>query len=179
MSHDPRPVSNRSTAASHDTAAAHPPVDIAFDCLPLRSLSRLDPPLDASPGLVAKWARIQKAIEVHGTHNTYYLHNAHCRFFVTNDPDCGMIAFRFEGVVFTDEADVSTRHAALQVTLDQENVPWLEQHVVKWFAECVSHAVRAEFDRYIAAGDLRRTRARHQQLELELERSGGFVGMHL
>jgi len=179
MSHDPRSENAPHPSSTRDLGASPPAVDIAFDCLPLRSFSRLDPPLDASPGLNAKWTRIKKAIEVHGTHNTYFLHNAYCRFQVTNDPDCGMIAFRFEGVVFTDELDLTTRHAALQVTLDQENVPWLDQHVVKWFAETVSHAVRIEFDRYIAAGDLNRTRARHQQLEIEIEQSGGFVGMHL
>lgn len=160
-------------------ATSHRPVDISFDCLPLRSFARLDPPLDASPGLVAKWNRIKQAIEVHGTYNTYYLHNAHCRFFVTNDPNCGMLDFQFEGVVFTDEADLVTRHAILQVTLDLENVPWLEQHVVKWFNESVTHAVCAEFDRYIGVGDLERTRARYDQMQKKLEESGGFVGMHL
>lgn len=157
----------------------HRPVDIAFDCLPLRSVTRLDPPLDASPGLVAKWERIKKAISEHGTHNAYYLHNAHCRFFVTNNPDCGMIAFKFEGVLFTDENDAFSRRASLDVTLDQENVPWLEQHVVRWFAESVSHAVCAEFNRYIGAGDPGLTRQRIEQLQQQIEQSGGFVGMHL
>lgn len=157
----------------------HRPVDIAFDCLPLRSVTRLDPPLDASPGLVAKWERIKKAILEHGTHNTYYLHNAHCRFFVTNDPNCGMISFKFEGVLFTDESDASARSASLQVTLDQENISWLAQHVVRWFSETVSHAVCAEFDRYIGAGDPDRTRKRLEQLQQVIEQTGGFVGMHL
>jgi hypothetical protein len=154
-------------------------VDIAFDCLPLRSVTRLDPPLDASPGLVAKWERIKNAITEHGTHNTYYLHNAHCRFFVTNDPRQGMIAFRFEGVLFTDENDASARSASLHVSLDQENVPWLEQHVVRWFAETVQQAVCSEFNRYIGAGDPDRTRKRMEQLQQILEQTGGFVGMHL
>ncbi len=162
-----------------DVPRPHRPVDIAFDCLPLRSVTRLDPPLDASPGLVAKWERIKKAISEHGTHNTYYLHNAHCRFFVTNDPNCGMISFKFEGVLFTDENDASARSATLQVTIDQENISWLEQHVVRWFSETVSHAVCAEFDRYIGAGDPDRTRKRMEQLQQLIEQTGGFVGMHL
>jgi hypothetical protein len=162
-----------------DVPRPHRPVDIAFDCLPLRSVTRLDPPLDASPGLVAKWERIKKAISEHGTHNTYYLHNAHCRFFVTNDPNCGMISFKFEGVLFTDESDASARSATLQVTIDQENISWLEQHVVRWFSETVSHAVCAEFDRYIGAGDPDRTRKRMEQLQQLIEQTGGFVGMHL
>lgn len=157
----------------------HRPVDIAFDCLPLRSVSRLDPPIDASPGLIAKWERIKRAIAEHGTHNTYFLHNAHCRFYVTNDPKCGMISFKFEGVLFTDEYDESARSATLHVTLDQENVPWLEQHVVRWFSESVNHAVCAEFNRYIGAGDPDRTRKRLEQLQQMIEQSGGFVGMHL
>jgi len=167
------------SSSSSVPRTGHSPVDIAFDCLPLRSVTRLDPPLDASPGLVAKWERIKNAIREHGTHNTYYLHNAHCRFYVTNDPGCGMIAFKFEGVVFTDENDARTRSASLHVTLDQENVPWLEQHVVKWFSETVIHAVCSEFNRYIGVGDPERTRQRLEQLQQSIEETGGFVGMHL
>ena len=155
------------------------PVDISFDCIPLRSMARLDPPLDASPGLVAKYGRIKNAIAEHGTFNSYYLHNATCRFFVTNDPKNGMIAFKFEGVVFTDDTDLRARHTALKVTLDKETCPWLEQHVVKWFEETVSHAVIVEFDRYIGVGDPEQTKKRMQQLERAVVDNGGFVGMHL
>jgi len=155
------------------------PVDIVFDCVPLRTLARLDAPLDASPGLVAKYARIKAAIIEHGAYNTYYLHNAHCRFFVTNDPMNGMIAFRFEGVVFTDDSDSKARHATLRVTLDKETCSWLEQHVVKWFEETVSQAVIIEFDRYIGAGDPEQTRQRMLRMEKAIEDQGGFVGMHL
>ena len=42
------------------------PVDISFDCMPLRSMARLDPPLDASPALAAKYDRIKAAIAEHG-----------------------------------------------------------------------------------------------------------------
>lgn len=154
-------------------------VDIAFDCLPLRSVTRLDPPLDASPALIAKWERIKKSIFDHGTHNTYFLHNAHCRFYVTNDPECGMISFQFEGVLFTDENDATARKALLKISLDQENVPWLEQQVVKWFAETVTHAVCSEFNRYIGAGNPDLTRKRLEQLQQMIEQTGGFVGMHL
>ncbi len=154
-------------------------VDIEFDCLPLRSVTRLDPPLDASPVLEAKFLRIKTAIEEHGTHNTYYLHNAKCRFFVTNDPDRGMIAFVFEGVLFTDDQDEFSKHAELNVTLDRETCPWLEQHVVNWFSESVKHAVMVEFNRFIGAGDSNQTRKRIQELEKTLEESGGYLGMHL
>ncbi|MCU0712392.1 MAG: hypothetical protein MUC43_10045 [Pirellula sp.] len=146
-------------------------VDISFDCIPLRSLVRLDPPIDASPGLVAKYDRIKAAID--------FLHNAACKFFVTNDPAHGMISFKFEGVVFTDEKDERTKHADLTVTLDSETCPWLEQHVVNWFIETVRHAVVVEFDRYIGAGDSEQTRKRRAMLERSIQESGGFVGMHL
>jgi len=182
MSQDPKTEKSNAAAVQADVAQqmnAHRPVDIAFDCVPLRSFTRMDPPIDASPALVAKWERIKKAIKEHGTHNTYYLHNAHCRFFVTNDPQCGMIAFKFEGVVFTDENDSRTRSASFHVTLDQENVPWLAQHVVKWFSETLHHAVCTEFDRFIGVGDPERTRMRLSQLEQALDHSGGFLGMHL
>jgi hypothetical protein len=154
-------------------------VDIAFDCIPLRSMTRTDAPLDASPALTAKFERIKQAIAVHGTHNSYFLHNAVCRFFVTNDPNRGMIAFRFEGVVFTDESDCMAKHAELSVTLDKETCPWLEQHVVRWFSETVTQAVLVEFNRYLGAGDPELARKRLQQLEKSIEQSGGFVGMHL
>ena len=157
----------------------HRPVDVQFDCLPLRSVTRLDPPLDASPGLVAKWSRIKQAIDTHGTHNAYYLHNAFCRFYVTNNPSAGMIAFRFEGVLFTDATDTRAVNTKLNVTLDQENVSWLEQHVVKWFAETVSQAVIEEFNRFISHGDSEQTKRRLEKLEQSLQQSGGYLGMGL
>ena len=142
-------------------------------------MARLDPPLDASPGLTAKYSRIKAAIAEHGTHNSYFLHNATCRFFVTNDPLNGLIAFKFEGVVFTDDSDTLARHTFLKVTLDKETCPWLEQHVVKWFEETVSQAVLVEFNRYIGVGDPEQTKKRLLQMERTLEDKGGFVGMHL
>jgi len=167
------------TSSSKASSSNSRPVDLAFDCIPLRSLGRLDPPLDASPGLVAKYDRIKGAIAEHGTFNSYYLHNAFCRFFVTNDPLNGMIGFTFEGVVFTDDSDSRAKHASLKVTLEKETCPWLEQHVVKWFAETVNQAVIVEFNRYIGAGDPEQTKKRMQQLERAVEDRGGFVGMHL
>ncbi|MBU6387509.1 MAG: hypothetical protein KGS49_16320 [Planctomycetes bacterium] len=155
------------------------PVDVQFDCLPLRSVTRLDPPLDASPALVAKWNRIKDAIQTHGTHNNYYLHNASCRFFVTNNPEQGMISFKFEGVLFTDSNDSRAIRTALRVWLDQENIPWLEQHVVKWFQESVANAVLEEFNRFIQAGDSHQTKRRLEELEKSLAESGGYLGMGL
>ena len=55
-------------------------VDITFDCLPLRSVTRLDIPIDASPKYQALCERIKQGIATHGTFNTYYLYNARCTF---------------------------------------------------------------------------------------------------
>ncbi|MDZ4849124.1 MAG: hypothetical protein SGI77_07500 [Pirellulaceae bacterium] len=154
-------------------------VEITFDCLPLRSVSRLDAPLDASPKLAAKLLRIKQAMESHGTHNTYYLHNSNCCYHLTNDPKAGSIAFKFEGTVFTDAEDIKAIRTELQVTLDRETCDWLNQSVVEWLSESVHRSVVIEFDRYIAAGDLEKTRQRLAQIERTLEESQGYVGMYL
>jgi len=43
----------------------------------------------------------------------------------------------------------------------------------------VTHAVRVEFDRYIQAGDLKRTIERMEKLRAESDAQGGFLGMGL
>jgi hypothetical protein len=154
-------------------------VEITFDCLPLRSISRLDIPMDASPGYRDKLHRIKAALETHGTVGTYYLHNANCKFHLTNEPEFGMIEFRFEGTLFTDASDTQAARAQLQVDLVRETVDWLTAPVVEWFHECVTHAVRVEFNRYIASGNLAQTVERLKRLEEEAEQSGGYVGMYL
>lgn len=157
----------------------HPWVDISFDCLPLRSVTRLDIPLDASPKYRARCERLKQAIEKHGAHNAYYLYNAQCKFHLVNHPVEGTLVFQFEGTVLTDASDVRTQHCDLKTNLESETCSWLTEHVKEWFCETVAHAVAVEFDRYIAAGDLERTRARLANLEQQMEQSGGFVGMYL
>ncbi|MFO0924603.1 MAG: hypothetical protein U0905_19205 [Pirellulales bacterium] len=154
-------------------------VDISFDCLPLRSVARLDPPIDASPKLAAKMMRIKDAVEKHGTYNTYYLHNAKCIFHLTNDDLVGFIQFTFEGTVFTDTEDLRALRSDLTVTIDKEDCDWLNQGIVEWFAVTVRHAVLVEFGRYIAAGDLAKTRERLAAMEKSLESQQGYVGMYL
>jgi hypothetical protein len=154
-------------------------VEIAFDCLPLRSIGRVDIPLDASPKFRAKCERIKEALVKHGTMNTYYLHNASCTFRLTNRPDYGMLQFDFEGTVITDDADRTTTAADIRATLKRETCDWLTEPVVAWFADSVRHAVMAEFDRYIEAGDLSRTKERIAQTQAEMESRGGFLGMGL
>lgn len=154
-------------------------VDISFDCLPLRSISRLDIPLDASPKFRAWCERVKAAIEKHGSFNTYYLHNARCVFRLTNSDQVGMIEFRFEGVVITDDGDLRAERCDLQVELVRETCDWLTEPVVHWLTETVPLSVRVEFDRYIEAGDLEKTVERIKRLQDESDEAGGFVGMYL
>ncbi len=155
------------------------PVDISFDCLPLRSVSRLDVPVDAPPGFRALAERVRQAIQRHGAHNTYFLYNARCTYHLTNDPALGMLSFRFEGTVFTDASDMKTIGADLDVSLAGETCDWMTEPIVNWFRETVSRAVMVEFDRYIAAGDLKRTLERLARLQTESDRYGGYLGMGL
>lgn len=154
-------------------------VDIQFDCLPLRSVARWDPPLDASPKLRAFYQRLKQAQIDHGAHNTYYLHHAHCIYRLTNAADVGRLEFQFEGILLTDAEDRHTVGSDLRVELVRDTCDWLTQPVVAWFRESVEHAVRVEFDRYIQAGDLERTRKRIAELEKRSDQSEGFLGMYL
>lgn len=154
-------------------------VEIAFDCLPLRSVGRLDIPLDASPKFRQRCERIKRALEKHGSHNTYFLYNANCTFHLTNRDNFGTLEFRFDGTVITDGADMQAQHADLDVELIRETCDWLTAPVVEWFRQSVQHAICAEFDRYITAGDLARTKERIDRLQAEIEKTGGHVGMYL
>jgi len=152
-------------------------VEITFDCLPLRSVGRLDVPIDAPPEYGVLAARIRQAIEKHGLHNTYYLHRTKCVFPLTNDRNLGMLAFSFDGTVLTDPDDRETRGCDLCVKLERETCDWLTEPITKWFAETVIHAVRVEFDRYIAAGDLEKTIERMEKFQAESDAHGGFLGI--
>lgn len=154
-------------------------VSITFDCLPLRSINRLDIPMDASPAFRARCERILAAMEKHGKQNAYYLHSARCVYHLTNSDKIGMLEFGLEGTVLTDDSDQKTRGADLSVELLHETCDWLSENIVEWFQETVSRAVIVEFDRYIAAGDLKKTVARIEKLQSESDAQGGFVGMYL
>jgi hypothetical protein len=154
-------------------------VEIEFDCLPLRSIGRVDIPLDASPAYQAKCERLKRAIEKHGTHNSFYLHNASCKFYLTNNPEIGSIEFTFVGTVLTDELDQKTVHADLDVKLERETCDWLTEPIVHWFHDSVRHAVIVEFDQYIQAGDLQQTLKRLEKLREETDKQGGYMGMYL
>ena len=95
-------------------------VEISFDCLPLRSIGRLDVPLDASPKYQALCHRIKTAMEKHGSLNAYYLYNARCVFHLTNHSQLGMLQFSFEGTVLTDAEDLHAKSSDLMVELQKE-----------------------------------------------------------
>ncbi|MBM4005608.1 MAG: hypothetical protein FJ295_20355 [Planctomycetes bacterium] len=154
-------------------------VEIGFDCLPLRSVTRLDIPIDASPKFRARCESIKRAIETHGSHNSYFLYNARCGFHLTNHPQIGSISFRFQGTLLTDSDDIRAVRADLEVDLEGETCDWLTQSDVEFFRRSVSHALLAEFDRYIDAGDLARTKQRVELLQSQTDQSGGYLGMYL
>ena len=154
-------------------------VEITFACLPLRSVTRLDIPLDASPKYRAFCERVKAAIEKHGSFNTYYLYNANCKYHLTNREDRGMLEFRLEGTVITDTADLHTAACDLDVELIREPCDWLTTPIVQWFRETVATSVSVEFDRYIEAGDLDQTKRRIEKLQAASDAAGGFVGMFL
>ena len=154
-------------------------VEIEFDCLPLRSVGRMDVPIDASPAFRQRCERVKQALEAHGSHNTYFLYNAHCTFHLTNSPQLGMIQFRFDGTVLTDQEDRHTLRSDLRIELEKETCDWLTAPATDWLIEGVSRAVEVEFDRYIEAGDLTQTLDRIAKIQAECDEQGGFMGMYL
>ena len=154
-------------------------VEIEFDCLPLRSVTRLDVPVDASPVYEQFVLRVKAAMAKHGAHNTYYLHRGTCMYHLTNDPSHGAVEFAFEGTVMTGEKDRRTKAVDITVKLRGETCEWLSEPMVGFLAESVQHAILIEFDRYIEAGDLQRTEERIKAVQEQSDSSDGFVGMYL
>lgn len=154
-------------------------VEVTFECMPLRTVPRVDVPLDASPKLAAKILRVKAALEKHGSLNSYYLHNASCTYHLTNDPQQGMMQFEFEGVVLTDTQDLQARKCDLQIRLHSETCSWLNESIVQWLSETVRRNVLIEFNRYIMQGDLTKTLERIEQTQQASDESGGYVGMYL
>ena len=169
----------RYTAVIMEASPALPAVEITFECTPLRSVPRLDIPLDASPGYRRRLERMQRAVAAHGTRNAYYLTDGSCTFRFTNDPAVGWARFTFEGTTLTDEADARTVGSDLEVTLATETCDWLTQPAVEWLRLSVKHAVEVEFDRYIAAGDLSRAMERLAREQAAIDATEGFLGMNL
>ena len=154
-------------------------VEIEFDCLPLRSINRLDVPVDASPVYEQFVLRVKAAMERHGSHNTYYLHRGKCIYHLTNDSERGAVHFAFEGTVMTDTQDRKTRSVDINVQLDRETCSWLSEPFVSYLADSVQQALMVEFDRYIEAGDLEKTQERLRKINEQSDAADGFVGMYL
>jgi hypothetical protein len=131
-----------------------PHVDIAFDCLPLRSVGRVDVPLDASPAYRDRCERLQRAIEKHGAANTYFLYNTRCVFRLANSNIDNMLRFTFDGVVVTDRSDGKAELAELSVKLTSDTCGPMSPDVLAWFSRVVERAVLIEFNHFIAAGRL-------------------------
>ena len=154
-------------------------VDIEFDCLPLRSITRLDVPVDASPAYEQFVLRVKSAMQKHGSHNSYYLHRGTCTYHLTNDPDQGTVTFQFEGTVLTDADDRQTKAVDITAKLGSETCAWLNEPVVGFLAESIQHALLIEFNRYIEAGDLDKTEQRIKAVQAQSDAADGYVGMYL
>jgi len=127
-------------------------VDIAFDCLPLRTVGRLDVPLDASDALRRRAEQIKAAISAFGLERSYYLYNARCVFHFANSEVDGVCRFEFEGAVLTDAGDRKCVDTKLEVRLVSETCGGIPREVEIWLAERVRKSIAIEFDRFIAAG---------------------------
>jgi hypothetical protein len=131
-----------------------PYVDIAFDCLPLRSVGRVDVPLDASAAFRARCERLQTAIDTHGTQNAYFLYNTRCVFRLANSNIESMLRFSFDGTLLTDLSDCRADRADLAVELTAETCGPMSPEVLAWFRRIIERAVLIEFDHFISAGSL-------------------------
>ena len=129
-------------------------VEISFSCLPLRSVGRLDVPMDASGLYRVRYKRLREAMENFGPERTYFLYDAHCVFRLANSEIDGMVRFTFDGIVRTDASDTLTDLVELQATLANETCGGVPAEVETWLKARVEKAVAIEFDRFIAAGQL-------------------------
>lgn len=155
-----------------------PVVDIAFDCLPLRSVGRLDIPLDASPQFRARLEHLKRSIDEYGVENAYFLYNSHCVYRLANSDIEGMLRFSFEGPLLTDRSDAKADRADLEIKLVSETCGGLPTDVATWFKLAVEQAVLIEFDRFIASG---RLRSRVEELEQfsQLDELPAFSGLNV
>jgi hypothetical protein len=131
-----------------------PIVDIAFDCLPLRSVARVDVPLDASPAFRARCERLQQAIEAYSGENAYFLYNTSCTYRLANSDIDNMLRFAFDGTLLTDRSDCKADRADLNVVLTAETCGGVPPAALDWLRGIVRRAVLIEFDRFIAEGQL-------------------------
>jgi hypothetical protein len=153
-----------------------PVVDIEFDCLPLRSVGRVDVPLDASPAYRARCERLKRAMDVHASENGYFLYNTQCVYHLANSEIANMLRFTFDGTVITDRSDRQAERCDLEIVLVAETCGGVPPAALEWLKRVIERAVLVEFDRFIAAGQLA-----HRVAELgalaSLTSVSGFAGM--
>lgn len=153
-------------------------IDIAFDCLPHRSVGRVDIPLDASPEFCSRLEHLKRSIDKHGVENAYFLYNSRCVYHLANSDIEGMLRFSFEGTVLTDRSDAKAASADLAVELVSETCGGVPAVVLEWFCGVVERAVLVEFDRFITAGHLEQ-RVNELDAMTHLAELSHFKGMNL
>jgi hypothetical protein len=131
-----------------------PVLDIAFDCLPLRSIPRADIPLDASPAFRARCERLRQALDKYGGENAYFLYNTRCTYRLANSDIENMLRFSFDGTLVTDRSDCKADRADLNVVLVAETCGGVPPAALDWLRTAVTRAVLIEFDRFISAGSV-------------------------
>ncbi len=156
----------------------HSVVDIEFDCLPLRSVARVDVPLDASPSYRARCEQLQQAIEAHGGENAYFLYNTRCTYRLANSNIENMLRFSFDGTLLTDGSDCKAERAEVNVELVAETCDGVPSSVMDWFRAAVVRAVLVEFDRFIAAGRLADRVGQLGKID-SITDVAGFAGMNV
>jgi hypothetical protein len=80
--------------------------------------------------------------------------------------------------VLTDDSDVQSRDADLQIELAAETCGGLTQAVLAWFREIVQRAVLIEFDRFITAGQLAQQVTQIGRVD-SIEQLPNFSGMNV
>jgi hypothetical protein len=155
-----------------------PVVEIEFDCLPLRSIARVDIPLDASPAFRQRCERLLTAIEAHDNQNAYFLYNTQCTYHLANSEIANMLRFSFDGTVLTDRSDCKADQADLAIELVAETCGGVPAAALEWLQTVVERAVLVEFDRFINDGQLA---ARVAELGdvASISSISGFAGMGL
>jgi hypothetical protein len=131
-----------------------PVVDIAFDCLPLRSIARVDIPIDASPDHRARSERLRRAFDAYAGENAYFLYNTRCTYRLANSDIDNMLRFSFDGTVLTDRSDCKADRTDLDIVLTAETCGGIPPAALDWLRGIIQRAVLIEFDRFIEDGQL-------------------------
>jgi hypothetical protein len=151
-------------------------VDIAFDCLPLRCIGRMDVPIDASEEYRKRCLRIKAEIDQNGAEHSFYLYNARCVFRFANSEFIGSCRFRFEGLARTDAGGRKASGVDIDVQLTSETCDGAPPEVERWLAERVRQAVVIEFDRFLST-DRHMDRVRELGTEANLGDIASFAGI--